>query len=311
MTQPENAEENPHVMSPTGISAPIRFLNSELENDFVGKCSTKVTSSNIHHGLNDLPDEVLSNILVMDCCSPEYDMKVDRAHDVQLTNRRFRAIISTTPECWSRITRIVSLDKRLRLRGEFDVVIDRNTHTRLIAKCADRIRSLECMEDTPSGWYSCVWEFPSLGSLVIHGRGLVLRNWILPHLTRLDCCRVPLPGLFPALQQCKLEICHRGKHCSPTLEVFDDEANTANFLATTPLLRSLSLSVYENYSLRGNRHSTISLPQLRYLGLTAYTEDLFSSELLNLLDIPNLECMQVVFDISSGFSSFWSAPTFS
>ena len=38
------------------------------------------------------------------------------------------------------------------------------------------------------------------------------------------------------------------------------EANTAAFLATTPLLRSLSFSVYENYSLQGNQHLTISLP---------------------------------------------------
>lgn len=262
------------------------------------KWSKKLTSSYRHYGFNDLPDEIVSDILVRDCRDSSYNFEQDRPFRLQRTCKRFKALLDTNPECWSIITSAVNLKKHLQMCSTFHVVVDEGTKSEFFKKCVGSLgmKSLEFWQH---------YEAPRLPKWFKW-------DWSLPQLTKLESPFVPPPGLFPALVHCSLR----------TRFWYDDEddsedsdfltrrkivaiphnsndAKTAQFLATTPLLQSLSLSVSDDRSLGSNRSPTcVSLHHLKYLHLTAYVNhdtDTFSfkTRLLKSLTIPNCECMRI------------------
>lgn len=245
----------------------------------------------LHHGLDDIPDEVLARVLEVDAHCAESAV---RPEELRLVNKRFEAIVTSTPECWSKVGDDTPR-RRIFVDAPVDLDLDQaSSFWNDVNYYHKRIRSLKV--DSRRGLYVSLLEEGIIDSSSLR----YLSSSFYPYLTCLTCCDIPPP--------CDLQLTHYELDSSePITGGHDDNGSRivkgyeigrgpdyhrlTQFLASMPSLQSLSFPVdTKNYHYRRN---SITLPHLKKLFIRT---NFLSYGFLQALECPNLEVMDVLFD---------------
>ena len=147
----------------------------------------RIMPASLHHGLESIPDEMLARVLALDT----YDStSATRPEKLRLVSRRFRDVVSSTPECWSKITfktprRNIFLDHpvdlediRWETKESMSYYQGRIRHLDIDTNYSIKDKDLENLD------------LSSVKSLVVRGEG-VLSTTHFPQLTSLSCPYIP------------------------------------------------------------------------------------------------------------------------
>lgn len=297
-------------------------LTAEIES-----LSARIMPAVLHHGLDDIPDEVLARILVQDTSMPllkrfpypfhdhhSRDRKLyskygKRPEKLGLVNKRFRDVVSSSSECWSMVIERMPR-RRIFVNAPVDLRTIRFDHdVEDIGYYQGRIRLLELQYDyIPTGFHEKErMDLSSVKSLIVHGD---YRMWIEPdsfsQLCSLSCsyvpwetelqlthCELDIPITYHVMDYCRrcINDCKCGfNYVRPYVDNGPDYKELIKFLASVPSLRSLSFP-FDTESCPDYRDSeTITLPNLKYLHIKC---DCLCDRFLKALECPILEVMDV------------------
>lgn len=244
----------------------------------------------LYHGLDDIPDEMLSRILTLDALGSPV---ATRPEELRLVNKRFQGVVSSTVECWSQVKEGTSR-RRIFNNAPVRLTITQSTTVEDVDFYKERILHLKINDLTPMHEVMSR-ELPSVRSLSYSCSFYALQNWTFPQLTRLECQSIPPPGTFPLLTHCALdlEVSYYVENIDdgPIADNVPDYDQLIKFLGSTPLLRSLSFpyDIHTHYLING----PALLPNLKYLHVRT---DGLDGVLLAIVDCPKLEVMEITFD---------------
>lgn len=255
-----------------------------------------------HHGLNDIPDELLSHILTLDVYQhdnkkarkaygkTQKNVVPERPRQLGSVSKRFRSVVFATPGCWSWIDEDTPSHRQMMFKElpvDMKVTLDKNASH--LDQYKERIRHLEVHGNDRS---LVELDFPSLNSLVLHGCGENILNWSLYQLTSLTCSIIPPPNAFPLLTHCVLDLPYRyaedigGRllHLEPSFE------DLANFLLSTSTLQYLSIPI-DTRTLYNWTNKTIPLPNLERLHVKC---NRLHKSFLEVFDCPKLKAVDML-----------------
>lgn len=180
----------------------------------INDVTERIMPAILHHGLEELPEELLTDILIRDSTSD-----FTRYRELRSVNNLFRSIVSSTPSCWSHV------NTRKRGTSEMpespvirnaslpiDCHLGRLTPTSTFLLLKDRIRSIEWHFDlygrrkgTPLLYVDGKADLPSVKTLHIPSftpESDFPCGWTFSQLTSLECNGHLPSGPFPCLRHC-------------------------------------------------------------------------------------------------------------
>lgn len=252
---------------------------------------TSIMPAVLHYGMKNLPDDVLSDILSRDTCEydfyDEFNPSLPRALDLERTCKRFRRLVLSTWECWTRVSNAYLHKMSLRrvkfqldkfMNSPIDLVITSSEAKRtaplletvlLTTAYRARIRSLHWSWifapafPIPRGLSNARLEFPNLKSMRIASN--IWENfprWSFPQLTYLESSNVPPPNWTPLLRAWR-PYGPYGRRPDIHWGCFYP------FLETVPRLQSLQLDLIFSYGwIRVIPRNVVSLPELEVLQIS-------------------------------------------
>ena len=120
----------------------IRQILDSLCMDVMAEIATltaRIMPAVLHLGLDNIPNELLARILTMDSCNSN---RWERQEELMLVNKRFRDIVSSTPECWSQV-RDSNSRRNIFKNAPIDLQLTHSTTAEDIEYYEGRIRRLE------------------------------------------------------------------------------------------------------------------------------------------------------------------------
>lgn len=272
--------------------------------------TSRIMPAVLHCGLEELPNELLADILVRDLCRDR-----DYRHkQLKRVNKRFWSIVSSTRAYWwslveTREQNPPDLCKYPVIRKEclpIDCIMGPLTPLPTFLHLKDRIRGMiwnartvDDMEDLTT-ILGDERDLPSVKTLEINYDLLeapMPLGWTFSGLTSLRCDGLLPSGPFPSLRHCVLDLDIEYDDISPW--EFERETYTLRsynaiykLLASTPSLETLSFPKNGNLPLTDNdgMPKFIELPNLKKLSLRCSPGN---DNFLKLLRCPRLETLEV------------------
>lgn len=278
----------------------------------INDVTARIMPAVLHRGLEELPDEILTDILVRDS-----DGNDTRYKELNLVNKRFHKIVSSTPSCWSLVDtdnldisemRKFPIIRKVSL--PIDCYMSKETSIPTFIHLKDRIRSIKWLDSRSSDNTDLTIAFlilafgdksdlPSVKTLQITSSipedVFFPYKWTFSQLTSLECARFLPSGPFPCLRRCvlnlEMEYKNVGKYGWVTKSYSDYNA-IYKFLEQTTSLESLSFPKNGNTPLGKDdgKPLFITLPKLKRLSLRCGPG---KDNFLELLRCPQLETLEV------------------
>lgn len=277
----------------------------------INDITARIMPAVLHQGLEELPDEILTDILVLDSSRNE-----KRYTCLNRVNKRFWSIVSSTPSCSSHmfthkrdISEMRTFPVVRKVSLPVDCFLGSATPPSTFLHLMDRIRNFRWLSDDPHEYdkgktfFEDERDLPSVKTLYIDNRDPESRfpcKWTFSRLTSLECATFLPSGPFPCLRHCVLNLEMEYERDPEYIHLYNkwetnsdsDYKTIYEFLGSTPSLETLSFPKNGNTPLGkdDDKPEYIELPKLRKLSLRCSPG---ADSFLELLRCPRLETLEI------------------